>query len=368
MKVPPLDLAAQFEQVGEEIKAAVEAVIATHAYCNGPAVRELEGLVADYCECTAAVGVSSGTEALLCALMALEIGRGDEVITTPFTFFATAGAIWRVGAKPVFVDIEPDTFNIDPSRIESAVTDKTRAVLPVHLYGQMADMEAVMAVADRHGLCVIEDAAQAIGAVGRGRKAGSVGTLGCLSFYPTKNLGAMGDAGMIVTGDADLAAKLSAFRLHGETQKYYHRYVGGNFRMDSIQAAALAVKFRYLDGWTQRRRAHAARYCELLAGVDGVITPIVRPENFHTFNYYVVRVPGRRDELRQHLDANGIATAIYYPLSLHQQECFRQLGHAAGDFPESERAAAETLALPMYAELTDEQIDYVAGTIESFLA
>jgi len=368
MKVPPLDLAAQFELVGKEIEAAVAAVMATHAYCNGPAVRELEAQMAAYCGCVAGVGVSSGTDALLCSLMALEIGPGDEVITTPFTFFGTAGAVWRVGARPVFVDIVPDTFHIDPDRIEAAITERTRAILPVHLYGQMADMEAVMAVAGRHGLAVIEDCAQAIGAVGRGRKAGSVGTAGCLSFYPTKTLGAMGDAGMIVTRDEDLAARMSAIRLHGETERYYHRYVGGNFRMDSIQAAALTVKLGYLDRWIQRRQAHAARYGELLAGVEGVVTPAVRPENVHTFNYYVVRVPGRRDELRAHLAAHDIATAIYYPLSLHQQECFRSLGHAAGDFPESERAAAETLALPMFPELTDEQIAHVAGTISDFLA
>ncbi len=368
MKVPPLDLAAQFEQVGREIEAAVEAVMGTHAYCNGPAVRELESLMADYCHCAAAVGVSSGTDALLCSLMALEIGPGDEVITTPFTFFGTAGAIWRVGAKPVFVDIEPDTFNIDPSRIEAAVTDKTRAVIPVHLYGQTADMEAIMAVADARGLAVIEDCAQAIAAVGRGRKAGSVGTVGCLSFYPTKALGAIGDGGMIVTRDAALAEKMSKFRLHGETEKYHHRYVGGNFRMDSIQAAALAVKLRYLDGWIERRQAHAARYGELLAEVDGVVTPVVRPENVHVFNYYVIRVPGRRDELKDHLADRGVFAAIYYPLCLHQQECFRSLGYEAGDFPESERAADETLALPMFAELSDEQIAHVAGSIRSFLA
>jgi len=366
MKVPPLDLAAQFEEVGEEIRSAVAGVMETHAYCNGPAVRNLEARVAAACGCAAGVGVSSGTDALLCSLMALEIGPGDEVITTPFTFFGTAGAIWRVGAKPVFADICPDTFNIDPLRVEQAVTDKTRAVIPVHLYGQMADMEAIMAIADRHGLAVIEDCAQAIGAVGQGRKAGSVGTVGCLSFYPTKTLGAMGDAGMIVTRDEDLAAKMSAFRLHGETERYYHRYVGGNFRMDSIQAAALAVKLGYLDCWIQRRQAHAGRYAELLAGVDGLVTPIVRPENVHTFNYYVVRAAGLRDALRKHLSDNDIATAIYYPLSLHQQECFRSLGYSEGDFPESERAAAETLALPMYPELTDAQIEYVAETIKGF--
>ncbi len=324
--------------------------------------------MATWCDCAAAVGVSSGTDALLCSLMALEIGPGDEVITTPFTFFGTAGAIWRVGAKPVFVDITPDTFNIDPSRIESAITDKTRAILPVHLYGQMADMEAIMAIAERHGLAVIEDCAQAIGAVGKGRKAGSVGTVGCLSFYPTKALGAMGDGGMIATGDAALAEKICTFRLHGETEKYHHKYVGGNFRLDSVQAAVLIIKLRHLDSWIQRRQTHAARYAEWLTDVDGVVAPIARPENVHTFNYYVIRVRDRRNEMMTHLADCGVSSAIYYSLCLHQQECFAALNHAAGDFPESERAADGVLALPIYPELSEEQVAYVAESIKGFVA
>ena len=367
MKVPLLDLEAQYAGIKEELAEAIEAVIESHAYCNGPAVRILEGRLAEYCGCAAAVAVSSGTDALLCSLMALGVGAGDEVITTPFTFFATAGVVWRLGARCVFVDIEPETFNIDPAGIEPAITERTRAVIPVHLFGQVAEMDPILAVAERHGLAVVEDAAQAIGATYRGRKAGSMGTVGCLSFYPTKNLGAMGDAGMILTQDIELAEKLSALRVHGETRKYFHELVGGNFRMDSIQAAVLTVKLRHLDAWTARRRAIAARYDEMLAGVSEVITPTVRDCCASVYNQYVIRVP-RRDELKDFLAGRGVATGIYYPLSLHQQECFRSWGYRPGDFPESERAAAEVLALPVYPELSDEQVAYVAGAIREFFA
>ncbi|KPK83408.1 MAG: transcriptional regulator [Phycisphaerae bacterium SM23_33] len=367
MEVPLLDLKAQFETIRQEVLAAIEAVIETHQYCNGPPVRELERLLAEYCGCAAAVGVSSGTDALLCSLMALGVGAGDEVITTPYTFFATAGAVWRVGARPVFVDVEPDTLNIDPSKIEPAVTGKTKAIIPVHLFGQMAEMDPIMAVANRHGLPVIEDAAQAIGATYKGRQAGCIGTVGCLSFYPSKNLGAMGDAGVIVTQDPKLAEKIAVLRVHGESQRYFHEYVGGNFRMDSIQAAALIVKLRYLDGWSAKRRAHAARYDELLADLEAVRTPVTREHNGSNFYQYVIRAP-RRDELKAFLARQGVGTAIYYPLSLHQQACFESLGYQKGDFPHSERAAAETLALPVYPELTDEQIVYVAGKIKQFMS
>ena len=367
MKVPLLDLEAQYAGIREELAEAIGEVISSHAYCNGPAVRILEGRLAEYCGCAAAVAVSSGTDALLCSLMALGVGAGDEVITTPFTFFATAGVVWRLGARCVFVDIEPETFNIDPAGIEPAITERTRAVIPVHLFGQVAEMDPILAVAERHGLAVVEDAAQAIGATYRGRKAGSMGTVGCLSFYPTKNLGAMGDAGMILTQDAALAEKLAALRVHGETQKYFHKFVGGNFRMDSIQAAVLTVKLRHLDGWAARRRAIAARYDELLAGVPEVVTPTVRDYCVSVFHQYVIRVP-RRDELKAFLAERGVATGVYYPLSLHQQECFRSWGYRPGDFPESEKAAAEVLALPVYPELRDEQVAHVAGTIREFFA
>lgn len=362
-----LDLKAQFETIRGEVVPAIEAVIETHQYCNGPPVRELERLLGEYCDCAAAVGVSSGTDALLCSLMALGVGAGDEVITSPYSFFATAGAIWRLGARPVFVDIEPDTFNIDPAKIEAAVTGKTKAIIPVHLFGQMAEMDPIVAVAEAHGLHVIEDAAQSVGATQNGRKAGSIAAAGCLSFYPTKNLGGMGDGGMIVTGDGELAEKMAALRVHGESRRYFHDYVGGNFRLDSIQAAALIVKLRHLDAWSAKRRANAARYDELLAGVEAARTPAVRGHNVSVFNLYVIRVP-RRDELKAFLAEQGVATGIYYPLSLHRQACFSSLGYKQGDFPESERAAAESLALPIYPELTDRQIAYVADRIGEFLA
>ena len=367
MRVPLLDLKAQFAAIRDEVTAAVQAAIESQQLCNGPPVRELERLVAECCGCRAAVGVSSGTDALLCTLMALGIAAGDEVITTPYTFFATAGSIWRVGARPVFVDIEPDTFNIDPSLIEAAVTQRTRAVIPVHLYGQMADMDAVMAVAGRHDLHVIEDAAQSLGAQYKARKAGSIGTAGCLSFYPTKNLGGFGDGGMIVTQDAALGEKMASLRNHGQGETYVHKWVGGNFRLDSIQAAALCVKLRYLEEWSARRRANAELYNRLFAGFEPVACPVVRDCNVSIFNQYVIRVK-RRDQLKEFLAAEQIATAIYYPLGLHQKECFASLGYRKGDFPQSERAAAESLALPVYPELAEEQIRHVARKVREFLA
>ncbi|MCD6303458.1 MAG: DegT/DnrJ/EryC1/StrS family aminotransferase [Planctomycetes bacterium] len=367
MNVPLLDLKAQFASIREEVMPAVEAVIASQYFINGPAVGELEAAVARYCGCKAAVGVSSGTDALLASLMTLGIGSGDEVITTPYTFFATAGSIWRSGAKCVFVDIEPDTFNIDPERIEAAITGRTRAIMPVHLFGQVAEMEPILALAEKHGLYVIEDAAQAIGALHKDRKAGSFGTTGCFSFFPSKNLGGFGDGGMIVTQDEELAERLRWCRGHGGRDKYHNVFVGGNFRLDTLQAAVLLVKLAHLDDWSAARRANARRYDELLAEVPQVTTPAVRPYNRSIYNQYVIRVP-RRDELRAFLKENGIGTAVYYPVSLHRQECFAALGYKEGDFPESERAARETLALPVYPELTGEQIAYVAGKIREFFA
>ena len=367
MEVPFLDLKAQFETIRDEMLPAVQAVVESQHFVNGPKVEELERLIAAYSGCRAAVGVSSGTDALLCSLMVLGIGPGDEVITTPYTFFATAGSIRRVGARPVFVDIEAATLNIDPSRIEAAVTDNTKAIMPVHLCGQMADMDPIMAIAERHGLPVIEDAAQAIGADYRGRKAGSIGTTGCFSFYPSKNLGGLGDGGMIVTQDAELAERMAKCRQHGETTRYHHQWVGGNFRLDALQAAGLIVKLRRLDAWSARRREHAAHYDRLFADLDPVTCTTALDGGVSVCNLYIIRAP-QRDELQAFLADQGVGTAIYYPLSLHRQECFADLGYGPGDFPESERAAAESLALPVYPELTDEQVAYVADRVKSFLA
>jgi len=378
MKVPLLDLKAQYATIREETRRAVDEVLESQYFINGPAVKELEGLVAEYSGCAAAVGVSSGTDALLCRLMSLGIGdwgpagmAGNkapmEVITTTYTFFATAGSIWRAGARPVFVDIEPDTFNIDPSKIEAAVTENTKAVMPVHLFGQTADMDPIMAVAKRLGLAVIEDAAQAIGAGYKGRRAGSLGTVGCFSFFPSKNLGGLGDGGMVVTNDPELAERLRQCRNHGSKPKYYHKWVGGNFRLDTLQAAGLIVKLKHLEAWSEGRRRNAAKYNELFAGFDPVETPVIREGNVSIYNQYVIRVP-RRDALREHLKESGVGAEVYYPLSLHEQECFAALGYRKGDFPESEKAAAETLALPVYAELTDEQIEYTAVCVKGFLS
>ncbi len=365
MQVPLLDLKAQYNTLRDEMKPVIDAVMESQYFVNGPAVKEFEQAVASYCGAKAAVGVSSGTDALIAALMSLGIGDGDEVITTPYTFFATAGSIWRVGAKPVFVDIERDTFNIDTAQIEAVITGRTRAIMPVHLFGQVADMDEIMAIAAKHDLHVIEDAAQAIGAEYKGRKAGSVGTAGCFSFFPSKNLGGLGDGGMVTTQDAELAGRLAQCRNHGMEPQYFHHWVGGNFRLDTLQAAGLLVKLPHLAGWSAKRRANAERYNELLADVEEVTTPTVRDYNVSIYNQYSIRVP-RRDELQEHLKAAEIGSAIYYPLSLHQQKCFETLGYAKGDFPESESAAAESLALPIYAELTDEQIAYVAGKIKEF--
>ena len=367
MQVPLLDLKAQFATIRDEIMPAMAAVMESQYFINGPEVRQLEAAVAEYCDAAAAVGVSSGTDALVCALMSLGIGAGDEVITTTYTFFATAGSIWRLGAKPVFVDIEAETFNIDPAKIEAAVTDRTRAVMPVHLFGQMADMDPILEIAEKHSLFVIEDAAQAIGATNKGRKAGSLGTAGCLSFFPSKNLGGMGDGGMIVTQDEELGERLRQCRNHGSKPKYYHKWVGGNFRLDTLQAAGLIVKLPHLEQWHAARRANAARYDELLADVPEVATPVICDENESIYNQYVLRVP-RRDVCRQFLKDNDIGCEVYYPVSMHEQECFASLGNTAGDFPESEKAAAETLAIPVYPELSDQQQRYVVDKIKEFLA
>jgi len=367
MNVPLLDLKAQYATIKDEIRPAIDAVLESQYFINGPEVKELEGLIADYCDAKCAVGVSSGTDALIVSLMSLGIGAGDEVITTPYTFFATVGSIWRLCAKPVFVDIEPDTYNIDPAKIEAAITDKTKAIIPVHLYGQCAEMDPILEIAKKHNLAVIEDGAQAIGAKYKGQKAGSMGTTGCFSFFPSKNLGGLGDGGIVTTQDEALGEKLAQCRNHGSKPKYYHKWVGGNFRLDTIQAAGLIVKLRHLEDWHAGRRANAARYNELLSDVSEVVTPTVRDYNETIYNQYILRVP-RRDECRQFMKDNGIGCEIYYPVSMHEQECFAPLGYKTGDFPESEKAAKETLAVPIFAELTDDQIRFVAEKIKEFLA
>jgi dTDP-4-amino-4,6-dideoxygalactose transaminase len=346
---------------------AVTRVLEGQHFINGPEVGELEAQIAAYSGCTRAVGVSSGTDALLCALMALGIGPGHEVITTPYSFFATAGCIARTGARPVFVDVDPATLNIDVDALGAAVTDKTKAIMPVHLFGQMADMDKVMAVAAKWNLLVIEDAAQAIGASWKGRSAGSIGTLGCFSFFPSKNLGGLGDGGMIVTQDPDLADKLVVFRNHGSKPKYHHHYVGGNFRLDTIQAAGLLVKLRHLDAWSAKRRENAARYDALFADVAAVRRPTVRPGAVSIFNQYVIRTENR-NPLQAFLKERGIGTEVYYPISLHEQECFRELGYRPGAFPHAEEAARTSLALPIYPELAEEQIAFVASRVREFVA
>lgn len=378
MGVPLLDLKAHHEPLHKEVMTAIEQTFRSQAFILGPDVAKLEERVASYCQTQFGIGVSSGTDALLIALMAIGISPGDEVITSPYSFFATAGAVARLGGKPVLVDIDPATYNIDPSKIASAITKKSKAIIPVHLYGQCADMGPILDLAQRHNLKVIEDAAQAIGAEYRdGRRAGSMGTVGCLSFFPSKNLGALGDGGMVVTNDQELAERIKVLRVHGGKPKYYHKMIGGNFRLDTIQAAVLNVKLNYLDEWTQRRQENARRY-ETLFQQSGLVqkgkvqlpAPVYREsgaKHYHIYNQFVLRVP-QRDQLMAYLKEKGIGTEIYYPVPFHLQECFQYLGHKIGDFTEAERAAKETIAIPIYPELTAEQQTQVVGAIEEFYA
>ena len=365
MKVPLLDLSAQYASIKPEIDQAVAEVFASQHFILGSQVALCESDIAAYCHSTYAVGVSSGTDALLACLMAEGIGPGDEVITTPYTFFSTVGVIARVGAVPVFVDIDPDTYNLDASQLASAVTGRTRAIIPVHLYGQMADMDTVMSVAEEFNLIVIEDAAQAIGAEYKERRAGSIGHYGCLSFFPSKNLGAAGDGGMVLTNDSERAERLRCLRVHGSRPKYHHKIIGGNFRLDALQAAVVRAKLAHLDKWTASRQCNAARY-EGLLGESGspISLPAVVRER-HVFNQYVIRC-SERDELQAWLRRHGVDTEIYYPVAMHQQECFAYLGYAPGAFPESERAARESLALPIYPELAELQARFVAECISAF--
>jgi dTDP-4-amino-4,6-dideoxygalactose transaminase len=369
--VPALDLRAQYETIRDEIDLAVRRVIESQRFVMGPEVEQLEAELAEYCEVPHSVGCASGTDALLLPLMAWEVGPGDEVITTPYSFFATAGSIWRTGARPVFVDIEPDTYNIDPDQIEAAISPRTRVIIPVHLYGQTADMDPILEVANKHGLLVLEDAAQAIGATYQGRRAGSLGHAGAFSFYPSKNLGGFGDSGLMTTREPALARALARLRVHGMEPKYHHHEVGLNSRIDTLQAAVLRVKLRHLDAWTHTRRQAVERYRSHFDShhlIDLVTLPVERPGNVHVFNQYVIRVPASlRDPLRDYLTARQIGTEIYYPIPLHLQPCFTALGHTAGDFPIAEAAARSTLALPLYPELTEEQQQFVVSSIRQFL-
>jgi dTDP-4-amino-4,6-dideoxygalactose transaminase len=365
MDVPLLDLKAQYATIKNEVLAAVLEVLETQRCIGGPKVAELEERIAAISDCKFAVGASSGTDAILNSLMSLEIGSGDEVITTPFTFFSTVGCIVRTGAKPVFVDIDPRTFNINAELVASAVTKKTKAIMPVHLFGQMADMDPIMKAARKHNLAVIEDAAQSITSTYKGRKAGSIGTVGCFSFFPSKNLGGIGDGGMIVTNDEQLYKCLVMMRNHGQNPKYYYKYVGGNFRLDPIQAAALLVKLPHLNDWSQARRRNADYYNKKFAATP-VTTPYVNPDCVSIYNQYVIRVP-KRDEVIAHLKKSNIGCEVYYPLPMHMQECFAHLGYKQGDFPQAEKAAKEVMAIPVYPELTDEMKDYVVKTILTFL-
>ncbi len=368
MKVPLLDLRVGYREIKNEVEAAVLETMEAQAFILGKRVQDFESAIADYVGVDHAIGCASGSDALLLALMALDVGPGDEVITTPYTFFATAGAIARLRARPVFVDIDPDTYNLDPNRLEAAITPATRAVIPVHLFGQCADMGAIMEICDRHGVPVIEDAAQALGARWQGRAAGAFGLCGCFSFYPSKNLGGFGDGGMVTTNDPGLAAKLRALRTHGGTRKYYYEYVGMNSRLDAIQAVVLHVKLKRLQRNHDGRRRNAQAYRALFqeAGMaDKVGLPVERTEAYHVYNQFVIRVP-ERDALKAYLKEHGVGTEIYYPLSLHKQPCFEELGYQVGAFPESEAAEKCSLAIPVYPELTGEQRAYVVSTIAAF--
>ena len=386
MKVPLLDLKGQYAPLRAEIEAAIREVCDSQRFVLGPNVTELEKEIAAYSQAAFGIGISSGTDALLVALMALDIGPGDEVITSPFTFFATAGVVARLGARPLFCDIDPATFNLSPSSVAATlarecdtdgdrlVNRRTRgvvkALMPVHLYGQMADMDALNAIARKHRLAVIEDAAQAIGAaLADGRRAGSIGDIGCLSFFPTKNLGAFGDAGMCVAQSKGLAERVRILRVHGGERRYFHALIGGNFRLDELQAAVLRIKLKHLDAWTEARQRNADHYDALLVSADlesdAVRVPSRNPGERHIFNQYVIRAQ-RRDELRAHLERCGVGTEVYYPLPLHEQQCFAYLGHSPEDFPEAHRAAEEVLALPIYPELTAEQREHVARSIADF--
>ncbi len=365
-KVPLLDLKAQYSTIRREIRQAIERVLESQHFILGPEVEALEQDIAVFCNARFAIGVSSGTDALLASLMAIGTGPGDEIITTAYSFFATAGVIARLGARPVFVDIEPKTFNCDGNAISKKITTRTKAIIPVHLFGRMADIGGVAETAGERGIHVIEDSAQAIGAASNGRVAGTLGNMGCFSFFPSKNLGAYGDGGMVITNEPRLADALRVLRVHGGSPKYHHRVIGGNFRLDALQAAVLQVKLKYLRQWSEMRRANASRYRQLFQEME-LSGRVALPEDSpgHIYNQFVVRVPDR-DRLRAFLRERGVETEIYYPVPLHLQDCFAELGYREGDFPHAESAAHDSLALPIYPELTAEQQYYVVRQISEF--
>ncbi|MFE8701704.1 DegT/DnrJ/EryC1/StrS family aminotransferase [Cytobacillus sp. FJAT-54145] len=367
MKVPMLDLSEQYQELRSEVLEVLDGVMSSSRFILGDNVKKLEQDVAKYSNVAHGIGCGNGSDAIHIALQALEVGPGDEVITTPFTFFATGGAIVRAGAKPVYVDIDPVTFNIDPDKIEAAITENTKAIIPVHLYGQMADMERIAEIAKKHNLAIVEDAAQAIGAKHNGKSVGELGSAATYSFFPTKNLGAYGDAGMIVTNNDDVAEKSKVIRVHGSKPKYYHSVLGYNSRLDEMQAAILNVKFPHLDRWSELRRQKAETYTHLLKEMvgDAVVTPIEKEGNYHVFHQYTIRVE-KRDELQKYLQEQGVSTMIYYPLPLHIQPVFKDLGYKEGDLPISEKAANEALSLPMFPELKTEQQEYVVAKIAEF--
>ena len=369
MRVPLVDLQAQYAPIRDEVLAAIARVCDSQRFIMGPEIDALEAQLGKLLEVDHAIAVSSGTDALLVALMALDIKTGDEVITTAYSFFATGGSVVRVGAHPVFVDIDPVTFNVEPKAVEAAITPRTKAVMPVHLFGLSADLDPIVDIASQRGIVVIEDAAQAIGATYKRRVLGSIGAIGCFSFFPSKNLGAFGDAGLVTTNDPDLARRMRLLRNHGMQPKYHHHLVGGNFRMDALQAAVLRVKAPHLAAWTNARRANADRYRAMFrdAGLDGRITVPVEPEGRrHIYNQFVIRTADR-DALKRHLDDRGIGNEIYYPVPFHLQPCFAGLGHRRGDLPHAERAADTSLAIPIYGELTAAQQESVVGAVAEFM-
>ena len=367
--VPLLDLKAQYNTIRDEIEPVIKELIETQYFVGGPKLKEFETNVAEYCQSKFALGVSSGTDAILLALMALGIGPGDEVIVPVYSFFATAGCISRINAKPIFVDIDPDTYNIDPEKIEDVISDKTKAIIPVHLYGQLANMEAIVEIAKRHNLFVIEDAAQAIGSKNDNQQtAGTFGDIGCFSFFPSKNLGAFGDGGLVTTNDENLFNKMDYLKNHGANPKYYHKMIGGNFRLDSLQAVVLDIKLKYLDSWTARRQKNANYYDNGIKErnlLKYVTLPIRKPGYRHIFNQYILRCKNR-DELLKHLKSKNIGCEIYYPVTFNNQECFKYLGYKKGDFTEAEKAANETIAIPIYPELSNDQKDYIMDSVEEF--
>ena len=373
-QIPFFDLKPQYQSIKSEIDEAINNVLESQVFILGKEVSEFEEQVSQYLGCDYAIGVSSGSDALLVALMGLDIGFGDEVITTPYSFFSTAGSIARLGAIPVFVDIDPQTFNIDPNLIEQSITPKTKAIMPVHLFGQVANMEPILSIADKYNLHVIEDAAQAIGAEYKENKAGTIGDVGCFSFYPTKNLGGMGDGGMVVTSNFELAEKIKMLRNHGHQKKYQNKFIGGNFRLDAIQAAVLKVKLRYLDEWMDLRRSNALKYRQIFEElfesyelVSRINLPFEMDNSKHVYNQFVIKILDDRDQLMSQLKTTGIGTEVYYPLSLHLQECFTYLGYSEGDLHESEIASLQKLALPIYPELSSESINYVIENVRAIL-